>query len=88
MSAEAEAAATEDTAWMAETRPAKISVSDGRDKASATTFWVPERCLKSVVNSEIKDKCLVCLGERSVEDVMAPQSGLWSVKTGKCRPSR
>ena len=35
------------------------SESTGRDRASATTFWEPERCRMSVVNSEMKDRCLV-----------------------------
>ena len=52
------------------------SESTGRDRASATTFWEPERCRMSVVNSEMKDRCRVCLGDLSVEDAMAPQRGL------------
>ena len=51
-------------------------VSTGRERASATTFWAPDRWRRSVVNSEINDKCLVCLGERSAADLIAPQSGL------------
>ena len=76
------------TAMTADTRPEEISASEGRERVSATTLSAPERCRRSVVNSEMKERCRVCLGERSAEDLMAPHNGLWSVKTGKCRPSR
>ena len=48
----------------------------GRDSVSATTFCSPATCRMSVVNSEINDKCRVCLGDRSADDVMAPHNGL------------
>ena len=64
------------TADNAATLPKEISASEGRDRASATTLSDPERCRISVVNSEMKERCLVCLGDLSAEEVMAPHSGL------------
>ena len=45
--------------------------TDGRDRASSTKFVSPFTYLKSVVNSAIKTKCLVCRSDgRSVTDVV------------------
>ena len=52
-----------------------ISESVGRDSASATTLSTPDTCRTSVVNSEMYERCLVCRGERSVEEVIAPHRG-------------
>ena len=50
-----------------------------RLRASATVLSLPGRCRKSVVNSEMSDKCRDWCGERSELLLMAPTSGLWSV---------
>ena len=63
-------------AMTAATRPEDISASDGRERVSATTLSTPERCRRSVVNSEMKERCRVCRGERSAEDLIAPHNGL------------
>ena len=55
---------------------ATADTAGGRLKVSATMFAEPATCLTSVVNSEMKLKCLVCLGDFSVEELKAPQSGL------------
>ena len=46
-------------AEMADILPKRTSASEGRDRASATTFSAPERWRMSVVNSEMKERCLV-----------------------------
>ena len=39
--------------------------ADGRLSVSATTFFVPGTCLKSVVNSEMYAICRTCLEDQS-----------------------
>ena len=58
-----------------------------RLRVSATTLEAPETCLTSVVNSAKKERCRVCLGERSAELAKAPHKGLWSVHIVNCLPS-
>ena len=65
-------------------RSAASGTSAGRDNASATTLELPETWRMSVVYSATKERWR---GDRSVELAMAPQSGLWSVKIVKTRPS-
>ena len=60
----------------------------GRESASATTLSGPETWTMEEVNSVMKESWRVCRGERSARLDRAPQSGLWSVKTVKRRPSR
>ena len=60
----------------------ELSMKDtaGRDKASATKFVSPFTYLISVVNSAIKDNCLVWRSDgRSVTDDITKVKGLWSM---------
>ena len=60
----------------------------GLDRVSATTLEAPDTCLMSVEYWATKDRWRVWRGDFSVLLTMAPQSGLWSVKIVKLRPSR
>jgi hypothetical protein len=60
----------------------------GRDRVSATLFVSPAMCRISAANSAIKERCLRCLSDfRSDSLLMAPTSGLLSVKITKFLPS-
>ena len=48
----------------------------GRLNASSTTLEALNMCVMEEVNSAMKDKCLVCLGEHSARLERAPHSGL------------
>ncbi len=60
----------------------------GLESASATTFSLPARCRRSVVNSETNARCRCCLADQGGDTrVMAATRGRWSVKMVKGRPS-
>jgi hypothetical protein len=61
----------------------------GLEKVSTTTFRLPAMWCISDTNSAIKASCHRCRSERGSDTlVSAPDSGLWSEKTVKCRPSK
>ena len=47
------------------------AAAERRDNVSATMLFLPSMCRMSVENSEMKVRCLVCLGDRSVSLVKA-----------------
>ena len=50
-----------------EDRYATVGLSGGLERLSATTFFSPCTCLRSVVNSAIKARCLCCLADHGGE---------------------
>ena len=61
-------------------RVAPISLAGALERVSAATFCLPMMCRMSLVNSAIKDNCLLRLGlHESPDPEIANVKGLWSV---------